>query len=296
MTTPSLSNIDEQDGTFFHAYRSLNGYDEMVEADGRLREHWQTFAHALENLGAAEFRERWKEAKDLIRENGVTYNVYGDPRGLDRPWQLDPLPVLIGMAEVNALEGGLVQRARLLEAILADLYGPQALLKEGLLPAELVFGNPGFLRPLPWPAPARQSLSPPRGHGLGPRRGRRHACPGRSHAGAVRGRLCPRKPHRLRPHAAGCFSRLPRAAAGPLFSHAARHLALARPAQSRQPAYGAAHAGAVQRDLFRARLPGPLSWLYPRRRRGSHHPRQQGFSQASRWLATGRCHPAPPRR
>ena len=147
MTTPSLSNIDAPDGTFLNAYRSVNGYDEMVHADGQLRAHWQTFAQALESLGPEEFRGRWKEAKDLIRENGVTYNVYGDPRGLDRPWQLDPLPVVLGVAEASELESGLIQRARLLEAILADLYGPQTILKGGLLPPELIFANPGFLRP-----------------------------------------------------------------------------------------------------------------------------------------------------
>src|SRR5262249_7992379 len=83
----------------------------------------------------------------LIRENGVTYRVYGDPRGQYRPWQLDPLPLLIPPAEAAVLEAGLIQRARLLEAILADLYGPHQLLKEGLYPPELVFANPGFLRP-----------------------------------------------------------------------------------------------------------------------------------------------------
>ena len=42
-----------------------------------------------------ELTRRWEDARQLIRENGVTYNVYGDPRGLDRPWQLDPIPLLI---------------------------------------------------------------------------------------------------------------------------------------------------------------------------------------------------------
>ena len=71
---------------------------------------------------------RWEDAKHLIRENGVTYNVYGDPRGLDRPWELDPIPLLIARPTPRALEAGLVQRARLLDLILADLYGPQRLL------------------------------------------------------------------------------------------------------------------------------------------------------------------------
>jgi uncharacterized circularly permuted ATP-grasp superfamily protein/uncharacterized alpha-E superfamily protein len=146
MSTISSPEIDAQAGPFLRGYRGLGGFDEMVEAGGTLREHWQTFAQALENLGHEEFRHRWQEAKDLIRANGVTYNVYGDPRGLDRPWQLDPLPILIDPKDASFLESGLCQRARLLEAILADLYGPQQLLKASLIPTELVFANPGFLR------------------------------------------------------------------------------------------------------------------------------------------------------
>jgi len=147
MSTTSVSEIDLQEKPFFQGYRSQNGFDEMVDVEGGMREHWQTFCRSLENLGQEEFRHRWQEAKELIRENGVTYNVYGDPRGLDRPWQLDPLPVLFNSKEASFLETGLIQRARLLEAILADLYGPQNLLKAGLIPPELVLANPGFLRP-----------------------------------------------------------------------------------------------------------------------------------------------------
>ena len=83
----------------------------------------------------------------MIHENGVTYNVYGDPQGMERPWELDPVPQVIGAAEWARLEAALAQRARLLDALLADVYGPQRLLVEGLLPPELVFAHPGFLRP-----------------------------------------------------------------------------------------------------------------------------------------------------
>jgi len=117
------------------------GYDEARNP------HWAPFFAALDDLGPTEIAHRWWDAQHLIRENGVTYNVYGDPRGAARPWQLDPIPLLISPAEAAALEAGLVQRGRLLERVLADLYGPQSLLKNGLLPPELVFPNPGFLRP-----------------------------------------------------------------------------------------------------------------------------------------------------
>jgi uncharacterized circularly permuted ATP-grasp superfamily protein/uncharacterized alpha-E superfamily protein len=121
--------------------------DEMVDPEGGLRPHWWTFLRALNELGFSEVTRRWEDARQLIREHGVTYNVYGDPRGLGRPWVLDPVPLLISAEDSDALQAGLVQRARLLELILADLYGPQMLLHSGLLPPELVFEHPGFLRP-----------------------------------------------------------------------------------------------------------------------------------------------------
>jgi uncharacterized circularly permuted ATP-grasp superfamily protein/uncharacterized alpha-E superfamily protein len=126
---------------------SLRFFDEMISADGRLRPHWQPFVGQLATMGLSELRQRWEKAKRLIRENGVTYNVYGDPQGMDRPWELDPLPLLIAPANTALIEAGLIQRARLLNLVLADLYGPQTLLSDGILPPQLVFGHPGFLRP-----------------------------------------------------------------------------------------------------------------------------------------------------
>ncbi len=122
-------------------------FDEMISADGRLRPHWQPFVGQMATLGLPELKERWEKARHLIRENGVTYNVYGDPRGMDRPWDLDPLPLLIAAADAARIEAGLTQRAKLLDMVLADLYGPQTLLSSGVLPPQLVFGHPGFLRP-----------------------------------------------------------------------------------------------------------------------------------------------------
>src|ERR1700693_3143753 len=122
-------------------------YDEMSAALGALRPHWDTFIHSLSALGDRELGRRWQTARQRIRENGVTYNVYGDPLGMDRPWNLDSIPLMIPPAEWSQLEAGLIQRARLLNLILADLYGPQQLLRRGLLPPALVFANPGFWRP-----------------------------------------------------------------------------------------------------------------------------------------------------
>lgn len=128
-------------------YATPPPHDEAFDPTGRPRAHWSRLFDSLADLGPVELTRRWRDAQHLIRENGVTYNVYGDPSGVARPWQLDPLPALIAPDEAAVLERGLVQRARLLELILADLYGPQRLLHDGLVPPELVFANPGFLRP-----------------------------------------------------------------------------------------------------------------------------------------------------
>lgn len=124
------------------------GFDEALNSSGQLRPPFAEFFGAIRHLPPAELARRWMQAQKIIRDNGVTYNVYGDPRGTDRPWQLDPIPLLVDGAEWALLEAGLAQRGRLLDAILADLYGPQRILSMGLLPAELVLGNPAFLRPL----------------------------------------------------------------------------------------------------------------------------------------------------
>src|ERR1700685_1555256 len=122
-------------------------YDEMSVAPGVLRPHWDTFINSLSALGDQELGRRWQTARQRIRENGVTYNVYGDPLGMDRPWNLDSIPLMIPPSEWSQLEAGLIQRARLLNSILVDLYGPQRLLHSGQLPPALVFANPGFWRP-----------------------------------------------------------------------------------------------------------------------------------------------------
>jgi uncharacterized circularly permuted ATP-grasp superfamily protein/uncharacterized alpha-E superfamily protein len=129
-------------------YEALPGlHDEMVEPAGKTRAHWEPVVRSLQELGASELARRWELGRRLIHENGVTYNVYGDPRGMDRPWELDPIPLVLAQAEWETLRAALAQRARLLDAILGDLYGPQRLLRDGLLPPALVFAHPTYLRP-----------------------------------------------------------------------------------------------------------------------------------------------------
>ena len=102
---------------------------------------------ALNDMGSAELQHRREEAWRQIRENDVTYNIYGDPGGMARPWQLDLVPLLIESEEWRTIEAGLMQRAELLNLVLLDLYGPRNLVSKGLIPPELVYTHPGFLVP-----------------------------------------------------------------------------------------------------------------------------------------------------
>ncbi|MFV8835040.1 circularly permuted type 2 ATP-grasp protein [Aquisalimonas sp.] len=134
--------------TLLSGYRPLQGHhDEMVDAGGGVTGSWRYLADALDALGPDALRQRREQVRRILRERGVTYNVYGDPHGLQRTWDLDPVPVLIDSAEWGRVEHGLQQRAELLNRVLQDLYGDQELLTRGLLPAELVHGHDGFLRP-----------------------------------------------------------------------------------------------------------------------------------------------------
>src|SRR4051812_45891833 len=144
-----MSVVTEKSGVgrVFGAYRPAAGvYDECSHEPGAFRAHWQPLLARLEQMGAEELGARWENGRRIIREHGVTYNVYGDPQGMDRPWELDMLPLLLPRSEWLSIEAGLSQRTKLFNLILADLYGQQRLLRDGLIPPALVFANPGFLR------------------------------------------------------------------------------------------------------------------------------------------------------
>ncbi|WP_020473077.1 circularly permuted type 2 ATP-grasp protein [Zavarzinella formosa] len=145
LPVPPAVAVPEADPTF-DRYQPVSRFDELFTPDRTPRPHSQELVRSLRHLGSGELNRRWFEARQLIHENGVTYNVYGDPAGLDRPWQLDPIPLVISASEARQIGSGLIQRATLLEKILADLYGPQQLIREGLIPSQLVFPNPQFLR------------------------------------------------------------------------------------------------------------------------------------------------------
>ena len=122
-------------------------FDEVLADDGELRPHYAKLFGALEEFSAAELRRRSETCERLVNEQGIAYNVYDDPRGMERPWQLDPIPLVIDPEEWSALEAGLIQRVTLLNRILADCYGKQELIHSRWLSPAMIFGQPDFLRP-----------------------------------------------------------------------------------------------------------------------------------------------------
>jgi uncharacterized circularly permuted ATP-grasp superfamily protein/uncharacterized alpha-E superfamily protein len=121
-------------------------YSELAQ-DGVLRPAWAEFVNRLPMSGLSEYLESKHAAlAKQIRDNGITYNVYADhAQGTSRPWSLDLLPFIIDQPDWAVLQHGVAQRARLLNSMMADIYGERQQLSKGLLPADLVFGHSGYL-------------------------------------------------------------------------------------------------------------------------------------------------------
>jgi uncharacterized circularly permuted ATP-grasp superfamily protein/uncharacterized alpha-E superfamily protein len=131
----------------FPGYTPPHGvFDEMCTRAGEVRPHWRYLIDSLAAMGPEVLGQRQRDTVRMLRSDGATYNIYGTPDGLNRPWELDPVPLLVSSAEWADIETGLAQRAELLNLLLTDLYGARTLVRKRLLPAELVDGHPGYLR------------------------------------------------------------------------------------------------------------------------------------------------------
>jgi uncharacterized circularly permuted ATP-grasp superfamily protein/uncharacterized alpha-E superfamily protein len=122
-------------------------WDEMVNASGQVNPSWAHVASWLSGLSPDQAAATTGEIRRLLRENGVTYSVHGAPDGEHRAWQLDAVPWVVSEQDWKTVEAGLIQRAELLDYILADLHGDQRLIANGWLPPELVHAHRGYLRP-----------------------------------------------------------------------------------------------------------------------------------------------------
>ncbi len=148
MTGPLPGSDNPTLAAMFDAYQPLRGvFDEMKTADGQVRPHWEKLVGALRTLSTSDMEARWKRVERILYENGLTHNIFADGGATERPWRLDAMPLLLSAADWRRLENGLVQRARLLDAVLSDCYGEQRLMLDGHLPPAIMLGNPQFLRP-----------------------------------------------------------------------------------------------------------------------------------------------------
>lgn len=130
-----------------HYPQAKTRHDELLQPSGEPRQHWRALLETLAQETPSDMRQRVEAIQRQVRDNGVTYNVYADTDGLQRPWGLDAVPFILPHEEWAQIEAGVIQRANLLNGILNDVYGPQLLLNEGLLPPSLIHGHAGFLRP-----------------------------------------------------------------------------------------------------------------------------------------------------
>jgi uncharacterized circularly permuted ATP-grasp superfamily protein/uncharacterized alpha-E superfamily protein len=146
----------------FAQYQSSGkGYDEFRTADGQVRDGWRTIAESLDSLGADGIQTRAKETERLVHESAANFHFDRNDSPA-RPWELSAVPLVLNAANSRALNAGLQQRVRVLEAVLADLLGAQRLIKERVLPAELLSANPTYQRTyheLPTTSPKRLHLT-----------------------------------------------------------------------------------------------------------------------------------------
>ena len=127
-------------------YFDTVSYDEMFQSETEIKETWKKIYSNLTALGREELISMQKEIDWNVSENGITYNIYNDPNGLNRPWNLNVIPFIMHKNEWEEVEKGLQQRATLLDLVVKDIYGDRELLKKGIIPHEVIYGHRGFLR------------------------------------------------------------------------------------------------------------------------------------------------------
>src|SRR5688500_11583933 len=116
-------------------------WDEVNGSSGRVQPGWTELIASLQGMTADERAPMTASADRMLDDLGTTFNVYSDVGGAGQPYQIDPVPLMIPREEWAKVEAGLAQRIRLLEMVVADLYGPQKLLAEGLIPPGVIHSN-----------------------------------------------------------------------------------------------------------------------------------------------------------
>ncbi|MBU2951100.1 circularly permuted type 2 ATP-grasp protein [Tamlana agarivorans] len=131
---------------FENYFKDFSKYDELLTSELTIKADWKSLLDNLLKIGNKELASKQSEIDWLLAENGVTYNVYNDPNGLNRPWNLNIIPFIIQQKEWELVEKGIQQRSEILNLVLKDIYGERKLLKNGIIPPEVIYAHRGFLR------------------------------------------------------------------------------------------------------------------------------------------------------
>ena len=247
-------------------------------------------------MGHEEFSRRWEAGQQLIQANGVTYNVYGDPRGSARPWPMDLMPLAIDARRMGA------HRTRGHPARHAAQHHPGGSLRHPPPGSRRTHPARASLRQPQLPAPLPRHQAAGRGVPAQLRRGHRTGAERPvvgdlgPHAVAVRRRLRAREPSRERAHAADDSQPVPRAIDRSLLRGDDQGAAGPGAATAGQPARRRADLRAEQRNLLRAFVLRSAVGLPARRRRRSHGARPARLPQDARGPESGGRHSAPPGR
>ena len=130
----------------FEHYEVDGLFDEMFAAPGEPRPHYRAVAQRLMGLGAAAFARRVRMADVTFRNQGITFTVYSDERGVEKIFPFDLIPRIIPADEWDVIERGLVQRITALNLFCQDIYHDQHILREQVVPPELIYGARMFRR------------------------------------------------------------------------------------------------------------------------------------------------------
>lgn len=137
-------------------YDTGSFYDEMFEAAGMPRPSTRLLAEQIAALPPGELKRRQAAAEKALYDMGITFSVYGHQAGTEKIWPFDLVPRIINAAEWDLIDRGLKQRIRALNLFIDDMYHDQKILKDNVIPAQVVLESQGYL-------PACQGLNPPRG-------------------------------------------------------------------------------------------------------------------------------------
>lgn len=157
MTGLATRSPPPPDGSLFDDYTSHGVFDELIGPDGAMAAHWHPFFQAFDALDEDDRQRRMRQINDRVRETGIAHDLFADPGANAQPWRLDLVPLVFSPQAWAEIERGVIQRARLMQTILADIYGEQKLMAQGLIPPQLVFSDPNYLQ-------ACQHIQPTAGH------------------------------------------------------------------------------------------------------------------------------------